>query len=287
MRWLKRTRKPGRATARRRPPAGPWRRRLWTAGAVLVGLAALAGSGAWLAASGVVHRAAAEAAEGVESAQHTAGLELRRLTVTGREHTSARALRRALGLRTGMPVLAIDLEAAHRRVEALPWVRHARLERRLPDRLRVVLDEHRPIALWQGDGGFALVSARGERFRPPHPEAFDHLPVVGGAGAAARAMALRRLLRRAPALAERVRAAVRVDRRRWDLQLRAPGERLVTVRLPAVHPGPAWRRLAGIQDRQNLLGRDIRVIDMRLEDRLIVRLTPEAARRRQRRDGEA
>jgi cell division protein FtsQ len=62
-------------------------------------------------------------------------------------------------------LLSIDLDKARTAFEAVPWVRQATLRRVWPDRLAVRLDEHRPVAVWQGEQGTPrLVNDRGEVF---------------------------------------------------------------------------------------------------------------------------
>ncbi len=49
----------------------------------------------------------------------------------------------------GDSMLGFSLEAARQRIEALSWVEHAAVERRLPGTLVVNLVERRPFAIWQ------------------------------------------------------------------------------------------------------------------------------------------
>jgi cell division protein FtsQ len=55
----------------------------------------------------------------------------------------------------------VDLAQAREAFEKLPWVRKVNVRRQWPDRLEVVVEEHRPLARW---GSTALVSEQGEVF---------------------------------------------------------------------------------------------------------------------------
>ena len=68
----------------------------------------------------------------------------------------ADAILAALGIREGGPMLAFD-PAAPRRLEQLPWVRTATVERQLPGRVRIALNERVPLALWQLDGALSVI----------------------------------------------------------------------------------------------------------------------------------
>src|SRR5215204_4618125 len=49
--------------------------------------------------------------------------------------------------------VTMDLRAVRRAFESVPWVRLAVVRRVWPNRLRVQLEEHRPVALWASDNG--------------------------------------------------------------------------------------------------------------------------------------
>ena len=164
-------------------------------------------------------------------------------------------------------MLAFDPEAAKRRVEALPWVRRATVERRLPDVVYLRLDERRPLALWQQNGRFALIDREGQVILRDGIERFADLLVVIGADAPANAARLIAMLGAHKDLAGRVRAAIRIGGRRWNLRL----DNGIDIRLPESGAAAAWSRLAKLDAEQGLLGRDILSVDLRLEDRVIIR----------------
>lgn len=280
----KQARRRARAVAGSAPPRLPrWRRRLaaWPlrlAAAVLtLGLVlGLAGKGTLTAAqSAWAGRQAEWAAAFAFDLTRLAGLALDDVTVVGRRHVPREALFLALGVERGQPTLAIDAAEVKARLERLPWVRRARVEKRLPGRLLVVLEEHEPIAIWQSAGHYALVDRSGATIAERHLERYRHLPVLTGAEAPMHAAALMDLLASEPRLALRVAGAMRVAGRRWNLFL----DNGVEVRLPEVDPAAAWHELARLAARHGLLQRDLRAIDLRLPDRVTVRLAPGAAAR--------
>jgi cell division protein FtsQ len=58
----------------------------------------------------------------------------------------------------------IDLQRTRTVFESMPWVRMAVVQREFPDRLRVVLSEHQPVALWGEESGNAMVNRQGQVF---------------------------------------------------------------------------------------------------------------------------
>jgi cell division protein FtsQ len=90
---------------------------------------------------------------------------------------------------------------------------------------------------------------------------------VVGEDAAPHAHAIIAMLASEPELMKRVTALVRVGGRRWNVRM----DGTVDVQLPEDDPAAAWKRLAHYERTQSVLGRDVRTLDLRLPDRLIVR----------------
>ena len=79
--------------------------------------------------------------------------------------------------------MTLDLGAVRRAFESVPWVRHAVVQRVWPNRLRVRLEEHRPVALWAGGeaGSEKLVNSFGEVFEANVGDVEDdELPTLEG-----------------------------------------------------------------------------------------------------------
>ena len=81
------------------------------------------------------------AAHGIIQGTALFGLTVADITVEGRETTDRETILEALGVGLGTPILAANPTRAKEQLEALPWVRTAVIERRLPDTLYVRLVE--------------------------------------------------------------------------------------------------------------------------------------------------
>jgi cell division protein FtsQ len=105
------------------------------------------------------------------------------------EHQSVAAIRTQVLPHLRGNFLTLDLAQARARFEALPWVREARVERVFPNRLRVTLREHEPLAWWQESGGTRAVSTTGEVFDiTPDDPAAERWSTLAGPGSAAPAV---------------------------------------------------------------------------------------------------
>lgn len=76
----------------------------------------------------------------------------------------------------------IDLAAARREFEAIPWVRRAHLARQWPHGLVLELEEHEPVARWRttGEGSARFVNRQGEVFTASEFPGAEQLPLLSG-----------------------------------------------------------------------------------------------------------
>ena len=103
------------------------------------------------------------------------------------------------------------------------------------------------------------------------------LSFVVGNGAAAKARSFLAVLDQYPSIRDQVRASILVAERRWNLRLKNG----IDVRLPDINIEQALETLARFDREKHLLSRDITAVDLRLPDRLTVRLSDAVAQARE------
>lgn len=115
-------------------------------------------------------------------------------------HTSAVSLRANVAPQLVGNFFTLDLQAARRAFEQVPWVRSAQVRREFPSGLRVLLHEHDAVAYWGAEGSGMLVDSQGVVFEADADDLDeDDLPRL--VGPVERSGELLRMVRRlAPAL---------------------------------------------------------------------------------------
>jgi cell division protein FtsQ len=199
----------------------------------------------------------------IERGLEWADLGLQQVSVSGHRYTADTEIYTALDLDQARTLLTFDAGAAKARVERLPWVEKASIERIAPNAVAVIVAERTPFALWRDGDRHWLIDREGRKLQLAPANIMPHLPRVAGHGAGAEVVALTALLAGHPAIARKVELAERMAGRRWALHM-AGGLR---VELPAEDAGMALLRLA----RLYALGLGgARRIDLRASNRTLI-----------------
>jgi hypothetical protein len=117
-----------------------------------------------------------KAVDYVRASQH---FQVKEIFVEGHRRLDATEVTRLCGIEAGMSVLEADLDGLAAPLRAHPWVRWARVDRQLPDRLVVQLIE-REAAAYLTTGELWLVDETGEVFAPAEAGEPLEIPVISG-----------------------------------------------------------------------------------------------------------
>ena len=206
-------------------------------------------------------------------AANIAGVHIGSVALSGNHHLTREEVLAIAGITGRTSLLFLDVEQARERLKENPWIADATLLKLYPRELQISIKERAAFALWQKNGAVRVIADDGTMLEPYVAPRLVALPLVVGDGADKRAKEHLGLLDSHPALRDLVRASILVGERRWNLRLKNGLE----VRLPETGTAAALERLVALDREKNLLARDIVILDLRLPDRITVRLSDAAA----------
>lgn len=247
-----------------------WARRAQIGGAAFVAVT-LIGGGGWLWASGAGAKIVDNTAKGAYRLTARAGFNIQAVYLEGRSRASQSEINKALAIVKGQSIFAADLDAMRVDLEKIDSVKTAAVERALPHTLYVRIVEREPVALWQNNGKISLVDDNGVVMSGIDAEPYAHLPLIIGTGAPAHVAELVGLLAAEPELAKHFAAGMYMGGRRWNIRFENGSE----VKLPEENPLSAWKTLADMQKKQQILDRAVKTVDLRLPDRLFITVNPQ------------
>lgn len=196
------------------------------------------------------------------------------MSIEGASPDLADAVRARMGARLPASSFDLDLPALRARALELDAVAAAELSLRSGGVLQVTITEREPMMIWRvTPDRLEMLDATGHRVaalasRADRPD----LPLIAGEGADHAAAEALALIDAAGPLLPRMRGLVRMGERRWDMVLDR-GQRIL---LPQAGAVTALESLLALNTADDLLTRDITVIDLRVAARPVLRLAPHA-----------
>jgi cell division protein FtsQ len=211
-----------------------------------------------------------------DRAANAAGFRLTALALSGNAHVGREDILAIAGVTDRTSLVFLDVETVRARLKTNPWIADAAVLKLYPGELQIRITERVAFALWQKDGRLSVIADDGTVLEPYLTPGRGRLPLVVGYGAEKRAKVFLDLIERNPEIRDQMRAAILVGDRRWNLRLHNG----LDVRLPETEVAGALERLVALDREAKLISRDITAIDLRLPDRVTVRLSPAAAQAR-------
>ena len=204
------------------------------------------------------------------------GLGVEDVVVEGRFLTPQKEILQILNVDRGSSIFSCSLPDAKKALEALPWVRSASVQRRLPETLYVRLSERRPIALWQNKGKLYLVDDQGKVLDNISDYPRGGLLVLTGEGAPKKASTLIDALADFPDIAKKVTGAIYISNRRWDILI----DHKLRLKLSEFDMKGSLESFSKLAQAHKLEDKEIVGIDLRFKDRVYFQLSPEALERK-------
>jgi cell division protein FtsQ len=168
----------------------------------------------------------------------------------------------------------VDVAKLRAELQALPWVKDARVSIQLPHTLAIDIVERTPHAVLEKADRLVLIDATGVELEPVSADKAKGMLRLAGPGAGKQAKGLEALLAAAPALAPKVEAAEWVGNRRWNLTFETG--QLLALPEGEIEAATALVKFARLDGQNRLLGGKVLAFDMRTPPRLYLRLPEDA-----------
>lgn len=203
------------------------------------------------------------------------GFKIDDVIIKGRGYTAKNDISTALRAYRGDNIIKYDLWSAKRRLEELPWVQEASVRRSFfPNIIYAAVKEKKAVAVWQINDDFYPIDEKGKIINTQQiPEGISLLIV--GKEAPEHIKELRRMMNFDKEIKERIKVAQYISSRRWNIIL-DDIENGVTIKLPEENAEAAWKKLIKLNTTEGILKRKLTFIDLRLPDKVVVKLQKDA-----------
>ena len=164
----------------------------------------------------------------------------------------------------------LDLAALRDELNELPWVKDARVSRKLPDTLVIDIVERTPHAVLRKPDRMVLIDETGAELETVRADRAKGMLVLSGLGVGQRVQDLAHLLDAAPALKPQVSEAEWVGNRRWNLTFKT--DQVLALPEGDEKAAGALLSFARMDGVNRLLGGKVAAFDMRAPDRIYMRV---------------
>lgn len=199
-------------------------------------------------------------------------MDARVFVIEGTFNLKKKDLIDTLALRKGVSLFSYEPHRLKEKAEHIPWVRSAKVQRLFPHTLAIKIAERVPIALWQKNKRLTLVDDQGNLMMGVAPEKFSYLPLVVGDKAPEKIPGLFAILSAEPHLQKRLKTAILISERRWDLVLDGG----LQVKLPERDLTKALSHLYALEHNKTLTMKDVLCVDLRVPGRFYLRMKEKA-----------
>lgn len=205
-----------------------------------------------------------------ESLQYVAtalNLNLKNVRIEGLDYISQQAILETLNLGNQTNLFSLNTQDIAISLQKIGWIQHAHIYKQLPNTLSIKITEHKPYALWQHFGKVFVITEKGVVIPSATPKNFGALTLVIGENANLHCKQLLDIFDDYPTLKDKLSALQYMYKRRWRLHLNSG----IIVDLPEDDVGNAIHKLYTLHQQQKILDRDVKIIDIRIPNRLIIK----------------
>ncbi len=192
---------------------------------------------------------------------------IKEVHIAGHKFTKEKVIIERLGDVWDQSLVSLNTFEAQRKIESLPWILRADVQRVFPHGLNIYVEERQPIGRFVTLSGTYVFDKLGVIVERVKVGSHFQLPIYEGSGAPKTANDLREILTKFDDLQPLIVRFQRVDQRRWTLILHNE----MKVLLPENGLEGALSRLRALQAQHNILNRELAHIDLRLGDRITLR----------------
>lgn len=201
-----------------------------------------------------------------------AGFAIKKIEIYGNEQVSNDQILQAMMQNelsdiSKYPIVMLSLRQVSNNLKDIKWIEKISIKKQLPDTVIINVKERQASALWQKNNKVWIADKKGVLIHQ-NISKYTNLPIIVGQNEEKDIVEVFDIMEANSKLHNQVTSFTKVGNRRWDAKL----DNGILVKLPEKAPVKAWKKLAEFDQEKQLLAKNIKYIDMRIEGQLVVGL---------------
>ena len=197
------------------------------------------------------------------------GFYLQNIYITGNNNLQKVDILNIINDKKYKTIFDVDLFKIHNNLLLNEWIETVKIERTLPNSIKIQIIEKKPVAIWQTKLGYMLITKDGSIISNTNVTTFkDSLPIIIGEGANKNAFLILQILKKNPDLYNNVWSISYINKRRWNIHLKQG----LIVLLPRKKIHAAWTKIDFLQRKYKILDIGLTEIDVRNQDQIFAKI---------------
>ena len=188
--------------------------------------------------------------------------KLEKLKLDGRVRSNKTKILSSLSIELNSPILNINLEKMKKNILSVPWIKSAKISRKLPNEIHIFIEEYEPAAIWEYKNEVLILDKDGYHIEKiQKKDSYADLFFIYGNEADLNLSNFLNALDDYPSLRGRIDYATFIGKRRWDLYFKEG----VLIKLPMGDVNDALLELDQHLKDYNLIEKGHKKIDLRIK----------------------
>lgn len=190
--------------------------------------------------------------------------KLKSIEITGANPKIINIIRKRIHARTGNSILNISGAEVYNHIKNISWVKSALVKKRLPNIIKIEINEAIPIAIYQQNAKSILIDSEGQYLEEVSEKPAE-LPLVSGKNANKMVSEMLDTISKFRDIRERLEMLTYVRERRWDITISG-----IKVKLPEYNVEKALEMLDHFIKDDRMSKNNINSIDLRIRGQITI-----------------
>lgn len=189
---------------------------------------------------------------------------VRHISISGdSKNTDFEQIRMAIGINSGTNIKSVDLRQINNRISHIPGIKNSSVRRLANGDIIIKTQQYKVAAQWSDGELFYPLSVDGVKINTPSNMRNENTIVFRGEIP----QNLSKIINDVSALSKDIDYMTIIENRRWNIRTHGG----ITIYLPENNPSVAINKINRLNQTHKLLSRDIEIIDMRDDARILVK----------------
>ena len=197
------------------------------------------------------------------------GFTIKNIEIEGANNLDKNNILKIIHTYDNVNIFSVNVKKIYEEIKKNTWVKEGSIEIIYPDKIKILLIEKQPVAIWQNKYGNNLITKNGDIISEKKLNNFNnYLPIIVGHNANKNIYSILKKLDVDKNFSKNIWSLTFVNERRWDVHFNQG----LTIRLPSKKVREAWQNVLFLHQKFNILNLGLTEIDLRNSKKIVAKI---------------